>query len=69
MQLVTQKAIVKCVLSGDTVVIRGKPVNGPPPEKIVSLSYLTVPKFSLKASEANEVSLLSDVSDYSAFWF
>jgi staphylococcal nuclease domain-containing protein 1 len=39
-----QKGIVKCVLSGDTIVIRGRPVNGPPPEKILGLAYLSAPK-------------------------
>ena len=37
-------AVVKSVLSGDCVIIRGKPVNGPPPEAIVSLSNINAPR-------------------------
>ena len=39
-------ATVKAVLSGDTVVLMGKPNNGPPPERIVSFSYLKAPKLA-----------------------
>lgn len=41
-----QEGVVKCVLSGDTVVIRGRPVKGPPPERIVCLAYVAAPKLS-----------------------
>lgn len=38
------RAVVKCVLSGDTLVVRGKPVNGPPPEKILTLAGIAAPR-------------------------
>ncbi|TPX59628.1 hypothetical protein PhCBS80983_g02339 [Powellomyces hirtus] len=38
------RAFVKSVLSGDTVIIRGKPVSGPPSEKVLSLSNLSAPR-------------------------
>ncbi|KAJ3040294.1 hypothetical protein HDV00_011174 [Rhizophlyctis rosea] len=38
------RAFVKAVLSGDTVILRGKPVNGPPPELTFSLSALSAPR-------------------------
>ncbi|CAG8762154.1 19201_t:CDS:10, partial [Cetraspora pellucida] len=39
------KAIVKCVLSGDTLIIRGKPTgNQPPREKQISLAYIQAPR-------------------------
>ncbi|KAJ3053433.1 hypothetical protein HK097_004281 [Rhizophlyctis rosea] len=38
------RAFVKAVLSGDTVILRGKPVNGPPPEKTFSLSGISAPR-------------------------
>jgi staphylococcal nuclease domain-containing protein 1 len=37
-------AVVKSVLSGDSVIIRGKAANGPPPEAIVSLGNITAPR-------------------------
>eukprot|EP00121_Abeoforma_whisleri_P001473 Awhi_evm1s1311 len=38
------QGIVKSVLSGDTVVIRGQPNQGPPPERLLSLAYIAAPK-------------------------
>jgi staphylococcal nuclease domain-containing protein 1 len=43
-------AIVKAVISGDTVVLRGKPVNGPPPEMMVTISNIIAPRL-LKENE------------------
>lgn len=40
------RGIVKQVLSGDTVVIRGVPKGGPPPEKTLSLTSLIAPKLA-----------------------
>ncbi|KAJ1967855.1 hypothetical protein IWQ62_001594 [Dispira parvispora] len=40
-----QKGIVKSVLSGDTVILRGRPRNnGPPPERQLNLSYVAAPR-------------------------
>jgi len=40
------KGIVKQALSGDTVVIRGQPRNGPPPERTLCLSNVTAPRLA-----------------------
>lgn len=36
--------IVKSVTSGDSLVLRGRAVTGPPPEKFVSLSLISAPR-------------------------
>ena len=38
------------VLSGDTIVIRGQPKGGPPPEKTVCLSNIQAPKVARRAN-------------------
>ncbi|KAJ3417103.1 hypothetical protein HDV05_006962 [Chytridiales sp. JEL 0842] len=48
------RAIVKCVLSGDTVILRGKPVNGPPPEKTLSLANLIAPRLGTPSDPTKE---------------
>ncbi|KAH9448966.1 hypothetical protein MJO29_009850 [Puccinia striiformis f. sp. tritici] len=41
----TMKAIVKSVLSGDTLILRGRPINGQPPkERTLHLAGLTAPR-------------------------
>ncbi|KAI9018776.1 hypothetical protein CLU79DRAFT_705430 [Phycomyces nitens] len=43
------KATVKNVLSGDTVILRGKPrANGPPPERLLALSNVQAPRLGTK---------------------
>ncbi|CAG8525062.1 10315_t:CDS:10 [Gigaspora margarita] len=43
--MAVSKAIVKCVLSGDTLIVRGKPTgNQPPREKQLSLAYIQAPR-------------------------
>jgi staphylococcal nuclease domain-containing protein 1 len=37
-------AVVKSVLSGDCLIIRGTPTNGPPPEAILSIGNITSPR-------------------------
>ncbi|CAG8728623.1 7415_t:CDS:1, partial [Ambispora leptoticha] len=45
---VYHKAIVKSVLSGDTVALRGKPKgNQPPPERQLNLAYVEAPRLRL----------------------
>lgn len=39
------------VLSGDSVVIRGQPRNGPPPEKTLVLSNIIAPKLARRVKE------------------
>ncbi len=50
-----QVLTVKSVLSGDTLVLRGRPVSGPPPEKLVSLALISAPRLNLKEPEKEEV--------------
>ena len=47
-----QRGIIKYVLSGDSImVITGRPTNGPPPEKVISLAWTQSPR--LGSSRAN----------------
>ncbi|KAH7939388.1 hypothetical protein HPB52_011697 [Rhipicephalus sanguineus] len=46
-----KRCIVKQVLSGDTVVIRGQPRGGPPPEKTLYISNITAPKLAKRPTE------------------
>jgi hypothetical protein len=48
-------AIVKAVLSGDTLVLMGRPQNGPPPERQLSLSSLMAPKVARGPQSPEEV--------------
>lgn len=41
-----KRGVVKQILSGDTVVIRGVPRGGPPPEKTLYLSNINAPKLA-----------------------
>ncbi len=50
-----QVLTVKSVVSGDTLVLRGRPVSGPPPEKLVSLSHISAPRLNLKEPAKEEV--------------
>ena len=45
------------VLSGDVLVIRGQPRNGPPPEKTLALSNVTTPKLARRANPNVEKSV------------
>ena len=38
--------MVKSVLDGGSVVIRGQPRNGPPPERILALSEIDAPRMA-----------------------
>ncbi|KAF4528875.1 hypothetical protein B566_EDAN017096 [Ephemera danica] len=48
------RGIVKQILSGDSVVIRGQPKGGPPPEKTLILSNITAPKLGRRATTTLE---------------
>ncbi|KAJ3026289.1 UNVERIFIED_CONTAM: nuclease domain-containing protein, partial [Siphonaria sp. JEL0065] len=48
------RAIVKSVLSGDGVVLRGRPVNGPPPERILSFSNVVAPRLGTVSDPSKE---------------
>ncbi|XP_060573863.1 staphylococcal nuclease domain-containing protein 1-like [Ruditapes philippinarum] len=47
---VFHKGIVKQVLSGDAVVIRGQPRGGPPPERTLCFSNITAPRLARRAN-------------------
>ena len=49
--------IVKSVLSGDTIVVRGRPINGPPPERILSLAWISAPRISKADQEVPKLYL------------
>lgn len=50
------KATVKNVLSGDTVILRGKPrANGPPAERLLALSNVQAPRLG-NTTRSDEVS-------------
>lgn len=50
------KATVKNVLSGDTVILRGKPrANGPPAERLMALSNVQAPRLG-NTTRSDEVS-------------
>ncbi|KAL5475713.1 hypothetical protein EMCRGX_G025560 [Ephydatia muelleri] len=59
-QLKLNKGIVKQVLSGDTVVIRGQPKGGPPPEKTLGLTNITAAKLGRRANPSNNVTETKD---------
>ena len=40
------EGIIKSVVSGDTVVIRGKPIKGPPAERTLCLAFVAAPKLA-----------------------
>ncbi|XP_019633158.1 PREDICTED: staphylococcal nuclease domain-containing protein 1-like [Branchiostoma belcheri] len=52
-----QRGIVKSVLSGDAVIIRGQPKGGPPPEKQLNLSNIVAPKMARRANPNVEASV------------
>ncbi|KAJ3191082.1 hypothetical protein HK101_008094 [Irineochytrium annulatum] len=48
------RAFVKSVLSGDGVVLRGKPQGGPPPEKILSFANVIAPRLGTPGDPGKE---------------
>ncbi|CAK8696605.1 unnamed protein product [Clavelina lepadiformis] len=44
------RAIVKQVLSGDTLIVRGQPKGGPPPEKHIHFSNVIAPKLARRSN-------------------
>ncbi|XP_049829315.1 staphylococcal nuclease domain-containing protein 1 [Schistocerca gregaria] len=48
------RGIVKQVLSGDTIIIRGQPKGGPPKEKTIILSNIIAPKLGRRATANSE---------------
>jgi len=48
-QPVMHKGVVKQVLSGDSIIIRGQPRGGPPPERQLALSNVVAPRLARRA--------------------
>ena len=42
------------VLSGDTVIVRGPPRGGPPPERTIGLSNVTAPRLARRPGIADD---------------
>jgi len=50
--MANQKAIVKSILSGDTLILRGRPSgNQPPPERQLNLAYVQAPRLGNQKKE------------------
>ncbi|XP_075230128.1 staphylococcal nuclease domain-containing protein 1 [Lycorma delicatula] len=50
----TKVGIVKQVVSGDTIIVRGQPRNGPPPEATLILSNISAPKLAKRPTGNDE---------------
>ena len=50
------------ILSGDTIIVRGVPKGGPPPERTIGLSGVTAPKLARRPAAPN--SELADNKDF-----
>ncbi|XP_046665431.1 staphylococcal nuclease domain-containing protein 1 [Homalodisca vitripennis] len=48
------RGFVKQVISGESIVIRGIPKGGPPPEKTITLSSVKAPKLAKRATSGSE---------------
>ena len=60
-----QRGIVKQILSGDAIVIRGQPQGGPPPEKTICLSNVTAPRMARRPNPNLEGSIETKDEPYS----
>ena len=49
------------VLSGDTVIVRGPPRNGPPPERTIGLSNITAPRLARRPGGAADAESRDEV--------
>ncbi|ESN89999.1 hypothetical protein HELRODRAFT_186227 [Helobdella robusta] len=49
------RGTVKSILSGDTIIVRGVPKGGPPPERTVGFSGITAPKLARRPFDAAAV--------------
>ncbi|KAJ3083740.1 nuclease domain-containing protein [Quaeritorhiza haematococci] len=58
------RAIVKNVISADTVVLRGKPVNGPPPERIISFANLVAPRLGTAKDPEKEEAFAFEAREF-----
>jgi len=58
------RGIVKSIVSGDTIIIKGRAVNGPPPEKIISFSNVEAPKLGIQSDPSREEPFALQSRDY-----
>ncbi|KAL5036080.1 hypothetical protein BDV3_004817 [Batrachochytrium dendrobatidis] len=58
------RSMVKNVISADTVVLRGKPVGGPPPELVFSLSHLVAPRLGSSKEPEKEEPFAFEAREY-----
>jgi len=58
------KGIVKSIVSGDTIIIKGRAVNGPPPEKIISFSNVEAPRLGTQNDPDREEPYALQSRDY-----
>jgi len=49
------------VLSGDTIIVRGPPRNGPPPERTIGLSNVTAPRLARRPGGAADAESRDEV--------
>lgn len=50
---VVRRGLVKCVLSGDAVILQGSPQNGPPPEWTIYLSNVSAPRLGRRPTDSS----------------
>jgi len=58
------RGIVKSIVSGDTLIIKGRATNGPPPEKIISFSNVEAPKLGTQNDPSREEPFALQSRDY-----
>ena len=49
--------VVKQINSGDTIVLKGRPRGGPPPERTVILSHIAAPKLGRRPIGAEDATI------------
>ena len=49
-------------LSGDTVIVRGPPRGGPPPERTIGLSNITAPRLARRPGGAADIESRDEVN-------
>ncbi|KAJ3100905.1 hypothetical protein HDU97_001845 [Phlyctochytrium planicorne] len=58
------RAFVKSVISGDSIILRGRPVGGPPPEKILSLANVIAPRLGTPSDPSKEEAGAFEAREY-----
>ncbi|KAJ1332821.1 hypothetical protein BSLG_008450 [Batrachochytrium salamandrivorans] len=58
------RSVVKNVVSADTVVLRGKPAGGPPPEYVFSLAHISAPRLGTSREPEKEEPFAFEAREY-----